>query len=293
MERAGTPRAIGNVGVGRTEAEVGANPEMTVNRAQRFEHRGIGRQLRSGSVTDSCDGESEGSAAAATKLFGNLIGATDCIFDGAMEGHLKTQELVGACRTKINRSHRALGNGIHAGAAVDGSNVQRGARFVWELGFAHNGECRCKSGDRVWSAGIGKAVAARSADFNLKAQAAESLCHGRVSARAIENDMSSHAARQKGIVVKWRMPRRSPSPSSPTFAITTRGTGNSTSAMIQRMDKCQHSGHACSIVGSAGRFEAEASVCLGHLGLSGVAAGKTVSRCAESTTTGPLLSAGR
>ena len=96
-----------------------------------------------------------------------------------------------------------FGNGIDAGAAVNGAQVQSGARLVGQRGFGYSASQRGGKGcDGVRSARIGKTVAARAVDGDLKAAAAEGLGNGGVRAGAVENDVGGDAASERALIVE-------------------------------------------------------------------------------------------
>ena len=214
----------------------------------------------------------------------------DCILDRTVKSDFKAQKLIGIGGAEIDVRLRALGDGVDADAAVDGAEVEGGARLVGKRSFGKRGEGSGKRGDGVGSAGVGETVAAGSGNGDLVAAAAEGLRDGGVGAGSIENNVSGDAAGERAVLVdmahaaqvaltffanvaeddEWNWQVRWPAWRS---AVT--------------MANIPATPAALSLEPGASRRSPS------RTGLSGVPAGKTVSMCAERRMTGQVQSAGR
>ena len=105
---------------------------MAVHGAQSFQQGRVGRQLRCGPVADFVDLEGQQAAATGRSGFCLRIPVVHGIFHGAMQGDLQPQKLVGTGGAEINRGLCAFRDGIHAGAALNRAQVERGARLFRE-----------------------------------------------------------------------------------------------------------------------------------------------------------------
>ena len=110
--------------------------------------RSVDARWRSTARRDSSSGESSGKCAAGRSPIFRSQSAAAClaqlafacsfqyvhrIFHGAIQRHFQPQQLPGVRGAKIDRRLRALWNRVHAGAAADRPQVQRGARLFWQL----------------------------------------------------------------------------------------------------------------------------------------------------------------
>ena len=130
------------------------------------------------------------------------VGVFHCVFNGAMHGDLKAQQFVGTDRSKIDSCGSAFGDGIHAGAAVNGADVESGTRFLGDRGSDQRSEGVREGCDGVGQARIGKAVAPGTGDGDLKTAAAQGLGDSRIWPGAVENDVGGDAAGDGTAVVE-------------------------------------------------------------------------------------------
>jgi hypothetical protein len=89
-----------NVGVGRAEAQIGAQAQMAVNGAQGFEAAANRREAAGGTVADFGDGEGQQRLGAQHRFACGIRAMLDGVFDGAMQGDFKAQQLVGLVERK-------------------------------------------------------------------------------------------------------------------------------------------------------------------------------------------------
>ncbi len=119
-----------------------------------------------------------------------------------MQCDLEAQQFGGAGGAEVDGGCGVFGDGVDAGSAVDGAEVQRGARLFGQRGFGQSGERGGQGGDGVGCACVSKAVAAGAGDGDLKAAAAEGLGDGGVGACAVEDDVGGDAAGERSLIVK-------------------------------------------------------------------------------------------
>ena len=81
-----------DIGVCRAQTKIGAQAQMPVHGAQSVEERRVAGQLRCGTVADLGDGEGQQlPCSARLRSFTTAFGSLDGVFNGAVQGDLKTQ----------------------------------------------------------------------------------------------------------------------------------------------------------------------------------------------------------
>jgi hypothetical protein len=140
---------------------------MAIDGAKGLENGRITSELGCRAIADFFDGKGERSAVARAEVFCRSVGLIDGIFDGTMQGDFEAEEFVGAGGAEIDGGGSAFGNGVDAGAAVDGAEVESGAGFFRQRSVCDSCERRGERGDGVGSARIGEAVPPGAVDGDL------------------------------------------------------------------------------------------------------------------------------
>src|SRR5664279_4029255 len=119
-----------------------------------------------------------------------------------MQRNLKAEQLFVAGGAKIDRCRRAFRNGVDAGAAVNGAQIERRTGLLRQTRCGQGRQRGGQRRDRVRCPRIGEAVAARTSDRDLETTASDRLGYGGVGSRAIEHDMSGDAAGQRPLRIE-------------------------------------------------------------------------------------------
>ena len=264
---------------------------MTVNGPQSFEQWGIGGELRGGPVADLVNGEGKMSLAAQGGCFRGSIPMVHSVFDRAVQGYLK----------RNNWSDWWSGNRWRPLRFQEWSS--RWFRRGWcpcstwcglfrQRGSGQNGQSRGQSGDGIGRACIGKAVAAGAGDCDLIAPAAQEP-GSRPSPRPRHREQCGPQCGQPvGLRVEMAHAAQIAFALFAHIAKKQKWRGEFRFRVEEGVGHGQHANHSGSVVAGARRGQAVA-IDEARVGLSGVSAGKTVSRCAERMTKGPVLSGGR
>jgi hypothetical protein len=116
-----------DIGVCGSEAEIGAEAEMAVDGPQCVKQWGVGGKVGCGAVADFEDGEDQWDFGAGRTGFCGAVRRLDGIFYGTVQCNFKAKELIGAGGAEIDGGVNTFRDGIHAGTAMDGADIERGA----------------------------------------------------------------------------------------------------------------------------------------------------------------------
>ncbi len=167
-----------------------------------------------------------------------------------------------------------LGDGVDAGAAVDGAEVEGGARFVGERSCSNGGKGCSECRDGVGRAGVGEAVAAGSGDGDLKTSAAKGLGNGGVSSCAVEDDVSGDAAGVGAGIVEMAHAAEIAFAFFAHVSEDDERDGQLDLRVDERVGEGEQTGEAGSVVAGAGRVEAENGIFSGNGGNEGRGGGE-------------------
>ena len=179
----------------------------------------------------------------------------DGILHGAMQRDFKAQQLVGIGGSEIDGGLSAFRNRVHADAAANGAEIERGARLFGQGSFGQRGQSHGQRGDGVRRARIGKAMPAGSGDGNLVAAAAQSLGDGCIGAGAIQHNVRGDAAGERAVLVKMAHAAQVAFAFFAHIAQHDQRDGQFNAGVDEGAHDGQHSDHAGGIVAGARRVK--------------------------------------
>ena len=188
----------GEIGVGGADAGFGGDVEVAVDGAKASIEGAIGGQAADGSVADAVDGQGElveagglarrGGIATGTRFREGQGGRVEFCGQGREHGEFEAIQFEGRGGTEIQLGGGAFRDGVDGGSAMEGADVEGGARVGGE-GDAGDGEQGGAEGeDGVGAAGVCPGVAAGAGDGDAKAAAAEGAVDDEGVAGAFERD---------------------------------------------------------------------------------------------------------
>jgi hypothetical protein len=163
--------------------------------------------LRGGPVADQFNGKGQQATLVPGLRLGLRVAVVHGVLDGAMQRDLQPHQLLRAGGAEINRSLRALRDGVHAGAAGDRAHIERSPRVVFlrvwrQRRLGQHGQRRGQRDNWVRRARVGEAVPAGTGDGDPIAAAAQRLRYSRLRARAVQHNVRGDAAGERGLLIK-------------------------------------------------------------------------------------------